>query len=749
MRKFKFFALAFAAIAFAGCSDDAIEGQSGSGGSLEDASPAYLNITFTANGGSSSRADDTNNGDEDGTIEDSGHENAGTSDETKVVTALVVVVPEDDAAEGTGFAKKYSTFSNYDSDKPGSDTNVAPENDDVLVVINDNNQTYSTDAPIEVLATAAGINYKVLVVVNPVGALTSNTAYNNINTGITDLATARSLYKDITTGNYSYTLAGGASEDGTTYTTAASQLGNGTSGFMMANKAECVETVTTANTPENPAEFELDVERVLSKITFRPQNMSDITTTPTTTPNYIYKVSSTIGTPVKAATVEAVYDDGTSSPNPNYVLATFNKATDLIGNPVYARYNENDELLGVYGDSGNDVQEGNNAGKDIFVRLTPKTETDYESSSTNAYVAQKIEDHTGEFTIADEAASITLEMNPDEEGTTTKDFWVKLEGYALINLSKKVNYVRHTIPVGGAVESPFGTLTTMNYYLWTPYWNEKNAVQFATTASGNTQIGDFVGSPAVGDWFYNTLATVSTQSKSLTVSSRAVNFAGQTYFKAMPTTNPENPGKVTGNGDDEDNAHTSANNNLQNIGYLLGYCFENSVETQQQRHGLTTGIAFVATMWKNEQCTEALDRLYLYAGNNFENIQQIVDAYAGLVSDEIKALANKEAAGTAFTSDDLATMEAQGIDRYEGNICYYYSSEIKHFDNGVDDQMGVMEFAIMRNNIYSLSVTDINDIGDPFVDPTPGTENESEVSAIVIRAKIMPWIVRYNDIEFN
>ena len=42
MRKFKFLALAFAAFSFAACSDDAIEGQSGSGGSLEEASPAVL-----------------------------------------------------------------------------------------------------------------------------------------------------------------------------------------------------------------------------------------------------------------------------------------------------------------------------------------------------------------------------------------------------------------------------------------------------------------------------------------------------------------------------------------------------------------------------------------------------------------------------------------------------------------------------------------------------------------------------------
>ena len=50
MRKFKFFALAFAAIAFAGCSDDAIDGQrkerkgKGDTGTVGDGTPAYLTI---------------------------------------------------------------------------------------------------------------------------------------------------------------------------------------------------------------------------------------------------------------------------------------------------------------------------------------------------------------------------------------------------------------------------------------------------------------------------------------------------------------------------------------------------------------------------------------------------------------------------------------------------------------------------------------------------------------------------------
>ena len=63
--------------------------------------------------------------------------------------------------------------------------------------------------------------------------------------------------------------------------------------------------------------------------------------------------------------------------------------------------------------------------------------------------------------------------------------------------------------------------------------------------------------------------------------------------------------------------------------------------------------------------------------------------------------------------------------------------------------LGNMEFAIMRNNIYSLSVTNIAEIGDPFVDPTPNMPNESDEAYISINTVMEPWIVRYNDIEFK
>ena len=381
-------------------------------------------------------------------------------------------------------------------------------------------------------------------------------------------------------------------------------------------------------------------------------------------------------------------------------------------------YDTNKKFVGVYGEAGT-VSGGENDGKTQFKRLSPKTADEYAAlegtEKGNYYVALK------ENETYNEAGSITLVGKMTDVATST--FYVRLDGYALTNLSKSVNYVRHTIDYAGVLEEPFGTVESK--YLWTPGWEDKNAVEFTTE-------GEFPTEVDAGDWFYNTLFDVADESNKL-----AYNWATATYFQKFATT-AENPGTVTGNGDKQ---HTS---DLPDIGYLLGYCFENSVAKDQQRHGLTTGISFVATVWKDAACTEALETLYLYAGNQFTTVRQIVDAYGGNVSNAIKELADEEGT-TPFTKEDL---EAANIIRYEGNQCYYYTNRIKHYDNADNTSMGEMEFAIMRNNIYSLAVTTISDIGAPFIDPTPGIENETEEAALQIEAEILPWIVRYNDIEF-
>ena len=319
----------------------------------------------------------------------------------------------------------------------------------------------------------------------------------------------------------------------------------------------------------------------------------------------------------------------------------------------------------------------------------------------------------------------------------------------MVNLSKDVHYVRHTIDNANTIV-PFGTLNGSNY-LYTTNWGEKNNAQFETND------GEVIFTNCdPNDWFYNTLKAVSDDSKGLTFETDG-SIANSDFYNNFPTGEYPTDGTVSGDGtiagsDPEKGQHTSANGNLDNIGHFLTYCFENSTDVPHQMHGISTGISFVARMYTDKDCTQPVERLYQYAGQKFTSLKNIQDAFgASRMSEAFNALVTQEEGGTDITEDDLTELAKteENIIIYHDNTCYYYTTEIKHFDNGDNAVMGNMEFAIMRNNIYSLSVSDINEIGDPFVDPTPNIPDETENrAALDVTVHILPWIVRYNDIEF-
>lgn len=85
--------------------------------------------------------------------------------------------------------------------------------------------------------------------------------------------------------------------------------------------------------------------------------------------------------------------------------------------------------------------------------------------------------------------------------------------------------------------------------------------------------------------------------------------------------------------------------------------------------------------------------------------------------------------------------------------CYYYYWN-RHNDNGKPAEMGPMEFAVVRNNVYKLAVTEIKKLGHPRIsdnDPDPvDPENPDESGDVYIKlsVEVLPWVVRVNNIEF-
>ncbi len=121
----------------------------------------------------------------------------------------------------------------------------------------------------------------------------------------------------------------------------------------------------------------------------------------------------------------------------------------------------------------------------------------------------------------------------------------------------------------------------------------------------------------------------------------------------------------------------------------------------------------------------------------------------GRTSDTALAAFKKAATGNGITIYQASNDADDGW----GYYCYYYYWN-RHNDNNVPGQMGPMEFAVVRNNVYKLAVTNIKQLGHPRItendpDPvTPDTPDEKGDVYLTVSCEVLPWVVRVNNIEF-
>lgn len=143
---------------------------------------------------------------------------------------------------------------------------------------------------------------------------------------------------------------------------------------------------------------------------------------------------------------------------------------------------------------------------------------------------------------------------------------------------------------------------------------------------------------------------------------------------------------------------TSTHNNVTY--HFLDYVQENilPVDVLNQADGMAyycTGIVFKA-QYQPADINTTDGTFYRYNGN----------FYASL--DDIKKVIGNQ----SISENNLSQF---GITKYQDGICYY-TYFIKHAEDGDDTTVSPMEYAIVRNNIYQVNVTGINDIGS--VTPT-------------------------------
>lgn len=99
---------------------------------------------------------------------------------------------------------------------------------------------------------------------------------------------------------------------------------------------------------------------------------------------------------------------------------------------------------------------------------------------------------------------------------------------------------------------------------------------------------------------------------------------------------------------------------------------------------------------------------------------------------------------TAFLeSSDTHKKDPEDLVFYDDGKCYY-PYWIRHANNDNEDVMGIMEFGIVRNNIYDLKVTQVKGYGDVEL-PDPDTLDEKKDLKLNVVLYVKDWTLRKND----
>lgn len=463
--------------------------------------------------------------------------------------------------------------------------------------------------------------YEVLVILNPC---------TDIATKAQSGASASDVYDYVT----NYSITGGADNNASVDVV----TGNARNHFMMANQ-EAVEVEITSQDPERPTTKSVTVERVVSKVTFTPNDNENK-----------YPVEVTV------TTIPTVKTDGwlkteVDGKNEYTYITVLNKAfLDGGGAEIWvllndgaenARYELESNIDNIY--SG--IVKGGVVKAPVFVETTK----------------------TGTFHYA-----------RGEAAMATENWNVYLDKYAMVNLSKTVYAVRHKTSDWATI-TPMGLLTGSDY-LVDPNSAAKN--QVTLTDAG------LWGGDGAKSYFFNTVNELQTSQ----------DIYSNDFLNDLPKKIDVEIG--------EDKKSQDA---------FLTYCLENVVKKENQKKGMVTGIVFRG---------EILD----VAGNNVGTIYKYNNQF-------FRSMDALKAVYPTYTQEDLVT--------YKNGHCYYYAP-IEHFKGDENN----MQYAIMRNNIYSLKITSFKGIGSSTIIPEDGTTIDDESAYLELTTTIAPWVVRFNNIEF-
>jgi hypothetical protein len=170
------------------------------------------------------------------------------------------------------------------------------------------------------------------------------------------------------------------------------------------------------------------------------------------------------------------------------------------------------------------------------------------------------------------------------------------------------------------------------------------------------------------------------------------------------------------------------------------YSLENCMLAPAQKNGYSTGIIFRAKV-------EPANNVYrLNAAGNLELVTdktlypEVLYYFNYNFYTSAEALASALGVATVST-DNLDIYQARKFEKTDDGYRCYYNYWVRHLDNYKPTSMGVMEFAIVRNNLYRIMVSNVSGLGYQALPINPDTPDEGETYLKVL-LNVKPWIVR-------
>ena len=682
-----------------GCADDVIEN-----GAVSQKQPELVRgdayVSFVINTSTNSSRGTTTAGDTHPNAEDNKHHVAGVETENTVNELLLVIAKVNDESATNDLYTEVMT----EAEKQVANGYVG------YPAFTATGTSIKMNAPIRLDYTG---KYKVLAVINPADDLKAK---------ITEGGNHKAAYEAI------------LAHEGTAAYKTITKEGKEELSFQMSNQSEClIEAKVENNVPTNPVVASIAVERTTSKTTWRPTNaIPEGVTIPATLEGKenLYAVKVNVG---KATAEIANYwfkdvltsttEGNTATYDAFYYGYQLNKAKHTDGKFYWV-------LLapGFAPDEGGKIDANDVTAifEDAFYTKDELDVLDDEDNYTGV-----IDDQTLEWTddavegTDDKLASI---IGSEETAKVLKDSYKDAKDRATDAFIQGLTFVYPTMSNNDADATHY--FVNLTHYALTNLADKVYAVRHTDGGIMKALTNDWLLTPALT--YGNTLAEVNKAAAALT----STNIDSDKTFKPLPTSASRNDGIAN---DELKEGETATTHDDKAVGYFMEYLMENAPKAPTTDN--ITGIVLAGNIYDNTGALVPV--LYKYNQKYYRSLRALVNANPNLTYkvEGVETPVNL----TENSTNDQA--KAAGVDVYEKGRCFYYSSGIKHVDDGSAETSGVMEYAIMRNNIYSLAVNGVTEIGDAQLTLTQSTPIEDIRAYVTLEVSILPWIVRFNDIE--